>query len=49
MTLPEEPAYDMLCHLAAKAQLRIFVENGEIILSSKKYKEISNKSMDGNI
>ena len=49
MTLPEEPAYDVLCDLAAKAQLRIFVENGEIVLSSKKYKEISNKSMDGNI
>jgi len=49
MTLPEEPAYDVLCDLAAKAQLRIFVENGEIVLSSKKYKEISNKSIDSDI
>ena len=46
---PEESAYDVLCDLAAKAQLRIFVENGEIVLSSKKYKEISNKSMDSDI
>jgi len=46
---PEEPAYDVLCDLAAKAQLRIFVENGEIVLSSKKYKEISNKSIDSDL
>ena len=49
MTLPEEPAYDVLCDLAAEAKLCIFVENGEIVLNSKKYKEISNKSTDSEI
>ncbi len=40
MSMGGKPTYDVLCNIAAKAQLRIFVENGEIVLSSKKYKEI---------
>lgn len=49
MRLPEEPAYDVLCDLAAKAKLRVFVEQDTVLLSSKKYKEISNKSIYSNI
>lgn len=49
ITFPEEPAYGVLCDLAAKTQLRIFVERGAVVFSQKKYKEIFSKSMDGDI
>ena len=45
MDITEEPAYDALCNIAAKAQVRIFVEQGAIVLSRKELREMHNKSM----
>jgi hypothetical protein len=46
MDITEEPGYDVLCNIAAKAQVRVFVEQGEIILSRKEFREMSGKSLD---
>jgi len=37
----EESAYDILCRIAAKAKVRIFIEDGTVVLSRKKYSELS--------
>ena len=39
MEITEEPAYDILCNIAAKAQVRLFVEKGVIVLSQKEFRE----------
>jgi hypothetical protein len=36
----QEPAYDVLCNIAAKAKLRIFVEDGAVVLSAKPLREM---------
>ncbi len=46
MDINEEPAYDALCNIAAKAQVRIFVEQGVLVLSRKEFREMPEKSMD---
>lgn len=37
----EDPAYDVLCSIAARAKLRIFVEDGAVVLSQKPLKELA--------
>lgn len=46
MDINEEPAYDALCNIAAQAQVRIFVEQGVIVLSRREFGEMPDKSMD---
>jgi hypothetical protein len=36
----DEPAYDVLCNIAARAKLRIFVEDGVVVLSAKPLREM---------
>jgi len=44
--ITKESAYDVLCNIAAKAQVRIFVEQGAVVLSQKKFREMSGKQTD---
>lgn len=37
----EESAYDILCKIAAKTNAHIFIEDGMVVLSRKKYPELS--------
>ena len=37
----EEPAYEVLCRIAAITQVRISIEQGEVVLSQKELKEVS--------
>jgi len=46
MDITEEPAYNVLCNIAAKAQVHVLIEKGEVILSQKEFKEISGKNQD---
>lgn len=46
MDLTEMPAYDALCDIAAKAKLRIFIEDGAVVLSSKPLREMANKRIN---
>jgi hypothetical protein len=39
----EEPAYDVLCNIAARAKRRIFVEDGAVVLSHKPLREMDEK------
>jgi hypothetical protein len=39
---PEEPAYEVLFRIAAKAQTRVFIEDDAVILSRKKLTELAN-------
>ena len=41
-----ESAYDVLCNLANKAKGHIFVEKGEVILSQRQFRKMSDKSLD---
>ncbi len=43
----QEPAYDVLCNIAARAKLRIFVEDGAVVLSKKPLKELVAKPPNG--
>jgi len=46
MDITKESAYDVLCTIAAKAQVHVLVENGAVVLSQKKFREMSGKQMD---
>ncbi|HUT47297.1 MAG TPA: hypothetical protein VMX36_13515 [Sedimentisphaerales bacterium] len=46
MDITKESAYDVLCNIAAKAQVRIIVEQGAIVLGQKEFREMSVKSLD---
>ena len=46
MDITEESAYEVLCKIAAKAQVHILVENGAVVLSQKKFRELSSESPD---
>ena len=46
MDINEEPAYDALCNISAQAQVRIFVEQGVVVLSRREFGEMPDKSMD---
>ncbi|HUV62868.1 MAG TPA: hypothetical protein VMW24_03165 [Sedimentisphaerales bacterium] len=39
----DTPAYDVLCDIAARAKLRLFVEDGAVVLSRKPLKELAGK------
>jgi hypothetical protein len=41
----DEPAYNVLCNIAARAKLRIFVEDGAVILGQKPLKELAGKTL----
>jgi hypothetical protein len=38
----EEPAYEVLLRIAAKAKARIFIEDGAVVLSPEKLRELAN-------
>lgn len=42
MDLTKMPAYDALCDIAAKAKVRIFIEDGTVVLSPKPLREMAN-------
>jgi hypothetical protein len=44
MDLTEVPAYDALCDIAAKAKVRIFIEDGTVVLSAKPLRKMINES-----
>lgn len=44
--ITKESAYDVLCNIAAKAQVHVLVENGAVVLSQKKFREMSGESPD---
>jgi len=46
MDITKESVYDVLCTIAAKAQVHVLVENGAVVLSQKKFRELSGKQMD---
>lgn len=46
MDITKESAYDVLCNIATKAEVRIFVEQGAIVLSQKEFREMTGKRMD---
>ena len=43
MDLTKMPVYDALCDIAAEAKVRIFVEDGAVVLSAKPLREMANK------
>jgi hypothetical protein len=45
--ITNESAYDVLCNIAAKAQVHVLVENGAVILSQREFDEVTGKRMDG--
>ena len=48
MKLTDEPVYEMLCIIAAKAKARIFIEHGAVVLSRKKLREMSTSGVATN-
>lgn len=39
----QEPAYDVLCNIAARVKLRIFIENGTVVLSRNPLRELAER------
>jgi hypothetical protein len=46
MNITKESAYDVLCNLAAKAQVHVLVEDSAVILSQRELREMSGKQVD---
>ncbi len=46
MNITKESAYDVLCNIAAKAQVHVLFKDGAVILSQREFREMSGKQMD---